>query len=347
MSFSATTWLVLHYLDQPQASFGVTMLVWTACLVLYAAPVQSWIVSRTGGDLRIFLVVAGTAIWCAASTTYLPSMFPMLMGIATVELAERDSSWRTAGFGLAFTLVGTGLMEWCVQAGLVPSIFRPDDNHHLSVILALFGSVLIVRGLGRARQSAALRRELAHEQARRHEELRHAATHDALTGMLSRRGLSDALAGPIRNAPGLAVVYLDLDGFKAVNDQHGHAVGDALLVEVALRFEDAVPAPGVLARMGGDEFVAVVPGFASHEEAFGFAALLQDCLDQPFEVQNPDSHRAVPVAVGVSVGVSWSAGPDRDPDALMREADKGMYEDKRAGAAARTTGLPLPSVAGY
>ncbi|GAB3254943.1 GGDEF domain-containing protein [Kineosporia babensis] len=326
----AVTWFVLGWLGQPRASFTVTMTTWSLLLVLYAAPVQAAIAarSRSGQSLTLYLFLVGLVIWGATATTHLPAMFPLVMGIAALELTERDSSWRTAGLGVFMTLAGAATMSWFVATGQVPSAFSSATNVHLTVLLALMGCVLIVRGVGRARVAVALRNELAEAQSRRDAELHHAATHDALTGTLSRGGLGGVLAGPVGRSPGLAVIYLDLDGFKAINDEHGHGAGDALLVKVAERFAEAVPGEGVLARMGGDEFVVVVPQMPSAEAASSLADQLQDCLNVPLEIPSGDC--AVVVSVGVSAGMSWSAEPAADPEALMREADMGMYENKRS-----------------
>ncbi|GLY15839.1 GGDEF domain-containing protein [Kineosporia rhizophila] len=325
----ALAWFILDGLGQHQASFPVTMVVWGGCLLLYASPVQAAITawSHDGRSCALFVFMVSIAIWAAASTTHLPSMYPILMGIVALEIAGRDSSWRTASVALVMLLLGTGLTGYLVETGVMPSAFPAATSHHLSVILALFGSLMTVRGVGRARKSDALRQKLAEEQAHHHAELRHAATHDALTGTLSRRGLSEVLAGPAGRSPGLAVIYLDLDGFKAVNDQHGHAVGDALLVQVAERFGLVVPEPGFLARMGGDEFVVVAPGLRAAEEASALAAALCNCLHDPFRL-GPET-----VTVGVSAGMAWSTEPPQDPESLMRAADAGMYENKRASAA--------------
>lgn len=124
------------------------------------------------------------------------------------------------------------------------------------------------------------------------------ATIDPLTGLPNRRGLQRAW----RRLPGnRALLFVDLDGFKAINDAYGHAVGDALLRQVARRLADAVSRPGLLARWGGDEFVAVVP--AGHEGID--ARALHDCMIRAYDLPGaPAPHK---VQLGMSIGICAGA----------------------------------------
>lgn len=147
------------------------------------------------------------------------------------------------------------------------------------------------------------------------------ATHDPLTGLRNRTGLmEDLAAGMRRGTDDLALLYLDLDGFKAVNDCLGHAAGDALLVEVAGRIGATIPEAWQAARLGGDEFVILACGERAHEAAI-VAARLIEAVKAPTDFG---------VGVGLSVGIGWAV-PGMTPEALLAEADAALYRAKAAG----------------
>lgn len=161
-------------------------------------------------------------------------------------------------------------------------------------------------------------------------ELARRAMHDGLTGLPNRDLLLDrlgvALARAEREGPGLAVMFLDLDGFKQVNDENGHDAGDAVLIEVARRFGAALRSADTLARQGGDEFVVLCESIRSRTDADVAAERLVRCLDEPIAL--PDGTL---VRVGVSIGVTLAADRTRDGDELIRAADTAMYVAKQEG----------------
>ncbi len=165
----------------------------------------------------------------------------------------------------------------------------------------------------------ALARALRHAGARRRREARLArqALHDPLTGLPNRTLLADrlrlALSRLQRTDTLLAVLFLDLDGFKAVNDTLGHAAGDQFLVEVAHRLRGVLRGGDTAARLGGDEFVVLC-------EVAG-----------PAEAQLVAERVVEQVPGGVSVGVALASDGDEDPAALLRAADAAMYVVKRSG----------------
>jgi len=146
------------------------------------------------------------------------------------------------------------------------------------------------------------------------------ATRDQLTGLLNRRGL--VLSA--EQIPGhLGVLFCDLDGFKGINDTLGHAAGDELLEKVARRLEDGLREGSVLGRMGGDEFVVVVPG-ASDDDLSGLGRRIEIDLGRPFLLE------AGLARIGVSIGAAHAAPGERDLDSLLGQADALMYEVKRS-----------------
>jgi len=140
---------------------------------------------------------------------------------------------------------------------------------------------------------------------------------DELTGLPNRRKLVSEIES-FMGKDG-SFLLLDLDGFKPVNDLHGHATGDKVLQQVAARFSRSLPYGALLARLGGDEFGVLYEG--SYESAMDVALALRATLSYPFTIENVDIH------IGVSIGVAANNGA---PD-LLRRADDAMYRAKREG----------------
>lgn len=159
--------------------------------------------------------------------------------------------------------------------------------------------------------------------------LSHMAHHDPLTGLPNRRALVDrafqctALAQ--RQGSQFALLFVDIDGFKPVNDQWGHDVGDLLLQSLARRLTQTVRQADVVARLGGDEFVVLLTDVPDRERVAAVASKLIGVLSQPCEV------REHTVSVGASIGIALYPSDATDVDDLMGKADQAMYQAKRAG----------------
>lgn len=155
------------------------------------------------------------------------------------------------------------------------------------------------------------------------------AHHDQLTGLPNRILLADrlrvAVAHAIRNKVSCGVMFMDLDKFKAVNDNLGHAIGDELLVEVSRRLKVCVRDSDTVARLGGDEFVVVLPGLRTTEDAEVVAKKIQVALTAPYGLSGKE------VRTSPSIGISMFPGDALEPDALIKCADEAMYEAKQAG----------------
>lgn len=145
---------------------------------------------------------------------------------------------------------------------------------------------------------------------------------DALTGLANRLALHDALAKAGVGKEEFALLYIDLDGFKAVNDGHGHAMGDALLTEVAARLRH-VAADAFAARIGGDEFAVLQP--ANSLRATVLAARVVEHLSLPYHVNG------CILRVSASVGVAFGTGKADEPAAILQRADEALYFAKAAG----------------
>ncbi len=160
-------------------------------------------------------------------------------------------------------------------------------------------------------------------------ELHRIAHFDPLTGVPNRRLLVDrlhqALARAARNGSSLAVCFLDLDGFKVINDAHGHALGDRLLVEVTRRITEVLRAEDTLARLGGDEFVVLLTDISSERDCTLVLDRLLQVVQQGMRIEDRE------LRVTASIGVSLFPHDNADADTLMRHADQAMYLAKEAG----------------
>jgi diguanylate cyclase (GGDEF)-like protein/PAS domain S-box-containing protein len=171
---------------------------------------------------------------------------------------------------------------------------------------------------------------VAHEvtELRRAErELEHRATHDPLTGLPNRHHLQHelqyALSHAARTGNGLAVLYLDLNGFKHINDEYGHDVGDRLLREAAQRLQQGSRQDDLMARVGGDEFIALLPGCRDTRAAGAVAESLRACLRLPCDLPEGTFQ------LDASIGIACFPDDGRDPETLLARADRAMYEAKR------------------
>jgi len=218
-----------------------------------------------------------------------------------------------------------------VLAGLVPSLVR---DHQM--IRSDGERVLVEQSIGllrddQGRATAYVSQFADVTEAREtREQLRFMATHDSLTELLNRRELVTRISGVLGRTPrtgiNVGVLFIDLDGLKPVNDTYGHAIGDAVIVNVARRIHDQVRSNDVLARFGGDEFVLVLPAIHDSEDAERIAASLHEVVERPMLLEGHE------ISMTLSIGVTV-APPGEDPDVAMRQADAALYRAKREGRA--------------
>jgi diguanylate cyclase (GGDEF)-like protein len=232
----------------------------------------------------------------------------------------------TARHGLKDAMVSVLETEGRVQGLLLVSDRLGEVGTFASSDLALLETFArhVATSLDRGRLETDLRRVIELQ-----EELRHAAMHDPLTELPNRTLFLDRtenglnLAG--RNGQWPAVLYLDLDGFKPVNDTYGHQAGDLLLQVFAQRLHEAVRTADTAARLGGDEFAVLLHGSIDELGVEQVLARIRTELDRPIEFGGGRTAK-----VGASIGVSFS-GPGTDIDTLIRHADLAMYTAKRNG----------------
>jgi diguanylate cyclase (GGDEF)-like protein len=200
-----------------------------------------------------------------------------------------------------------------LQSGAKDFVSKPFD---LAEVLMRVHNMLEVR--------------LLHEAARNYGKMLEAlALNDPLTGLANRRLLADRLSMALvharRNKSAMAVVYLDLDGFKQINDTLGHGAGDSLLKMVAGRLVATVREEDTVARVGGDEFILALWQINDTDYAATAALRSIEAVSQPYEIEGTT------VSVTTSAGVSIYPVHGEDADTLMKSADLALYEAKRAG----------------
>ena len=163
----------------------------------------------------------------------------------------------------------------------------------------------------------------------------HLATHDALTGVPNRLLFMDRLGQAVERARRagtmFTVCYIDIDGFKPVNDTHGHAAGDALLKAIAARLLEALRSSDTIARLGGDEFVLLMADPESAGQAFATAERIGRRIAEPYILNVTELPETLVVEIGASIGVAHYPDDARTDDALMKVADAAMYAAKQGG----------------
>ncbi|MHB1489494.1 cyclic di-GMP phosphodiesterase Gmr [mine drainage metagenome] len=324
---------------------------------------ETWAVTGGGVDGVLAIVVPLGAVGVATYLVGLAStemqgrhrLMPAGYVAGMVVIAWSDVAWgvgRTpawsVGFGLFFlatrAYAGTSRRRELVSTGrnltsapyvlVAPAALalavqgaRGDISTPEGVAAIVMVALLLVR------QHVTLleNRVLVHRLAATERLLRHQATHDALTGLPGRVVLWGRLEEVSARQDGtpfaVAVVFVDLDDFKAVNDVHGHAAGDHLLVETARRLRDALTHVGddaLAVRMSGDEFAVLLVGRAAEQSADLARQILA-------AIQRPVTVNGASVSVGGSVGVASTDSAALNPSALLRAADVAMYDVKHDG----------------
>lgn len=269
-------------------------------------------------------LLGGLSVPLAIAFMSLVAPVPTLLSLpaALARVRRKDPIGATllvawTGYGLA-----AGVMV-CLVQGWVDANFWTLHSFQFGATLdmLLFMQVIALR-------TKALRHEA--RQARRERDILHALAHsDALTGLVNRRGLQQALgeALPSCTPTNLVAVYLvDLDGFKQINDLHGHDVGDELLVAVARRLQAHVrQQTDVVARLGGDEFIIVARHLETPQQADRLGRALLEGFEQPFAV------RDLQLKVGLTIGYALAPLDADDPGRLISLADAAMYQGKQRG----------------
>jgi diguanylate cyclase (GGDEF)-like protein len=193
-------------------------------------------------------------------------------------------------------------------------------------LFGLFGTILVASvGVLLFRRIRRTTEEILHREAR----ASHEARHDALSGLPNRTVFIDALNETIEELPhrdhALAVLLLDLDKFKDVNDTYGHAAGDRVLIEFGARVRPLLRQTDILARLGGDEFAVLLPTTRTHLDATRLAQAIVDAANRPFIIDG------IEMRIGVTVGIAIGPNDGTDSATLLRAADTALYRAKNEG----------------
>ena len=248
---------------------------------------------------------------------------PALMGLPGALAKARRGDSIGAWFMVAWLgyFIASAIMVGVVR-GQIGVNFWTVHSFQIGATLdmLIFMRIAVLRSATRHRD--------AQRAARERDTLHSLAHSDPLTGLLNRRGFDDALAGALARATPehiLALYALDLDGFKPVNDQFGHDVGDELLRVVAQRLRASMRAGDAVARLGGDEFVVMAEGLTQEAQALDLGRKVLDAFRPPFAL-NPHT-----CSVSATIGYALAPTDASDANALLKAADSAMYAGKQEG----------------
>ncbi len=239
---------------------------------------------------------------------------PDMDGLDTLRLLVRHPNHHAAIIILTGAMENDELEQQCIEAGAQDVLFKSDISHkHLT------------RAIVHARTRHLLERELFES----HQRLRALAENDSLTGLANRYYFDESLRTAIPRAnrlnDQLALLFLDLDNFKVINDSMGHDAGDQLLQEVARRLLHVVRNGDIVCRLGGDEFAILAHNFESQEPIVQLAERILDELRRPFFIKNTEQY------ISASVGVATYPDAGSNAGDMLKAADLAMYRAKRDG----------------
>jgi diguanylate cyclase (GGDEF)-like protein len=225
---------------------------------------------------------------------------------------------------------GAGLI---MMAGLFWGVLRTGEQDAwvfcVMILLFAYGHCVAVR----------TKFELVVEQLRSRQKLRQFAEHDSLTGLPNRRQFRARLDEVAREPGSFAVLFLDLDGFKSVNDTFGHAIGDELLRHVSRRLQGIIRDSDLIARLGGDEFALLHTPDASRASAEALARRILQTVSAPYAI---GGHA---LSIGTSIGIQLSGPGNNKPEKLLSDADAALYRVKQEGKGSfQFIALPDPEV---
>ena len=283
------------------------------------------------------------------------SLSPILLidvGLVITTLLMFATEYIVFFFHIIFVLLSIGAFFWTFRAFVLRSFFwvggatgavllavvegrtQAEEMIEIPLLTIILVMVFIIASFRAKTQKElehehrALKQALEQREALQ-EALLHQAFYDKLTGLPNRALLFDRLQHSfleaVRNQQAIALLFVDLDGFKSVNDRLGHAMGDQLLVEVAKRMLSVIRPEDTVARLGGDEFTVLVKDPRSLDVATDMANRVLETISEPYQINGVD------LSISASIGVSMAYPKGDQPEDLLREADDAMYQAKSGG----------------
>ncbi len=287
-----------------------------------------WTIGFTGA---LSLGLYGAGIWWLAISALVVSVaVSVRAGIATMFACT-----------VVVIVIGSGFVNGSLSIGFDANTYirSPSSWATLLVTITVLPTFVFVAIAGYQRATL----ELTHQLEQQRSEIEHLATHDALTGLptveLARDRLTQALAAMSRRGQHVVLMFLDLDGFKSINDSLGHAAGDEVLRVVAERLRCHLRAEDTVSRQGGDEFLLIISTSATADAVLEKAREIVDLLGEPIPYEG---HM---MQVGVSIGIAIAPEQGEDFATLTRHADTAMYAAKRAGKNCVRMAGPMPRAA--
>jgi diguanylate cyclase (GGDEF)-like protein len=282
--------------------------------------------------------IVGISVLTPEDGTVLPAPRPVLVvakRLEATQLLEISKQYRLKNLSFVSTKSNNateasieinnpqnkliGLLSW--QPDEPGSLMLSKIKFPLIVLLTVIGLITVV--IVRISLKTTQRLKDAHKN------LTHLANHDVLTGLANRRLFDELLEQTIHSAKrdnvSSAMLYLDLDGFKKVNDTYGHHNGDQLLVTIAERLKDSIRESDTLARIGGDEFTILLRYTSSSSDIKTTVEKIQTAIKQPIKLSDNE------VKISASIGITMIPQDGTDPDILLTNADHALYECKKQG----------------
>jgi diguanylate cyclase (GGDEF)-like protein/PAS domain S-box-containing protein len=320
------------------------------------APSRRWLkfrISPAGEGLSVYMHdTTDSRVWAAQLQFQASALAQVHDAVVAVDTEQRITYWndeaeRLYGWSRDEAL-GRTLLDVCQYRW-----FQPEDEHEAAEMLATTGTwrgenihrtrsntdiivessvSMLTDASGTPTGTLAVLRDIT-RQKRTQDLLEWRALHDTLTELPNRLLFLDRLSMALerlhtRDSTGCAVLFLDLDNFKVVNDSLGHMVGDRMLITVARKLQTCVPEGAMLARFGGDEFLLLLEQIQSTADVMHLAEHIQRTLETPIVL---DNHRQM--VSSASIGIAFGSASYREPEDMLRDANVAMHHAKRQGGA--------------